>query len=106
MKALREDEEMQRKGIVVISYLLDGSYPKGGVDYEYVRRQNQSFNSIPARVVALYFLVGNHGGIWNKLVDFTTLVVSPLLRLRARAIHGEIILPSLEQPRILLVTIA
>jgi len=88
MKALRDDEEMQRKGIVIISYLLDGSYPKGGVDYEYVRRQNQNFNSIPARVVALYFLVGNYGGIWNKLVDFTTLVVSPLLRLRARAIHG------------------
>lgn len=94
MKALRDDEEMQRKGIVSIAYLLDGDgYPQGGVDYEYVRRKNQNFNSLPTRVVALYFLVGNHG-IWNQLVDFTTLVASPLLRARSRAIHGEIISPS------------
>lgn len=105
MKALRDGEEMQRKGIVVISYLLDGGYPKGGVDYEYVRRQNQNFDSIPAKVVALYFIVGNHS-IWNRLVDFTTLVVSPLLRLRARAIRGEMLLPALDQPMILLVIIA
>lgn len=88
MKIAKSNEESLKGGLVVLSHHLDG-FPENGVDYEYVRKQNKQFVFLPVRPVAVYFLVNN--GVWEPVIEFTNLVLTPLVRVRARSISGKLI---------------
>ena len=84
MMSLLEEEEAQRRGIVVVAYEVGGKMPS--LDFELIRRDIHKMKCIPMKIVGAHYCTGQ-GGLM-KALDLIMHMTSPFFRVRSRAHYG------------------
>ena len=84
----KDNEQVQKLGIVDIVYMLDHFQPR--VDYEFIRKGTQVFLCSPTRFAFVYFLVDGRSP-WNNVLDFMNFIVGKMVQVRSRAIRGTLL---------------
>ena len=90
MKTIREDENVQKLGVIRIGYFLNYKPKQGGgqLDPGVFPKLSQYGNILPIRFSAIYFVSDCEAGSWDVAINNLLNLASTAFRVRSRLIKG------------------
>ena len=83
------NEQFQKLGAICIPFMMD-DFPKGGIDYEFIRKTSKVGVFGFLRIVSAYILCRSPA--WNGLTDLLAFLFGNRIKLRTRPIGGKFVL--------------